>query len=119
MNIIAILIILCNIESSGNTRAIGDNGKAVGILQIHPVMVEEINRICELKGSTRRYTTRDRLSRSKSLEMAAIFLCHQSRRYEKRHGNKPSWQRLACSWNSGNIFKSMPRAYAAKLNRYK
>ena len=33
------------VESRGNDSAIGDRGKAVGCLQIHPICVREVNRI--------------------------------------------------------------------------
>lgn len=37
--------VLERVESNGNTRAIGDNGKAYGVLQIHSIMVQDYNRI--------------------------------------------------------------------------
>lgn len=60
-------------ESSGITDAIGDNGKAVGCLQLHPIMVAEANRI-----SHSSYTLEDRLSRTKSIEMFNIVQSHHN-----------------------------------------
>ena len=40
-------------ESRGNSSAIGDNGKAVGVLQIHPIMVREANRILAMKDKSK------------------------------------------------------------------
>jgi len=37
--------VLEQVESNGNTRAIGDNRKAYGALQIHSIMVRDYNRI--------------------------------------------------------------------------
>ena len=36
---------LVQVESRGNSNAIGDNGKAIGCLQIHKGVVEDVNRI--------------------------------------------------------------------------
>ena len=63
---------LITIESAGNNSAIGDNGKAVGCLQIHPIMVRDVNRILGKEV----YTLSDRLSRQKSVEMASIYFNH-------------------------------------------
>ncbi len=41
-NLISALII---VESSGNDLAIGDNGRALGPLQIHRGVVQDVNRI--------------------------------------------------------------------------
>ena len=59
-------------ESRGVTNAIGDNGQAVGVLQIHPIMVREANRILALQGINRAYTYEDRYDREKSIEMFNI-----------------------------------------------
>jgi hypothetical protein len=37
------------VESGGNPRAIGDGGKAIGILQIHAACVADVNRAYALK----------------------------------------------------------------------
>lgn len=59
-------------ESRGAENAIGDNGLAVGVLQIHPIMVREANRILSLKGDSHRYEYDDRYSRAKSIEIFNI-----------------------------------------------
>ena len=61
------------VESRGNDSAVGDNGKAVGCLQIHPIMVREVNRILTSYGSATAYTLEDRYSRAKSIEMFNII----------------------------------------------
>lgn len=61
-------------ESRGDENAIGDNGKAVGVLQIHPIMVREANRILAMKDESKAdyYKYDDRYSREKSIEMFKI-----------------------------------------------
>ncbi len=45
---------------------------ASGILQIMPVMIDEVNRICQLKGLNKRYRIIDSLDPYKSLEIFRI-----------------------------------------------
>ena len=61
-------------ESKGDANAIGDSGKAVGVLQIHPIMVREANRILAMKdeSKTNYYKYDDRYSREKSIEIFKI-----------------------------------------------
>lgn len=59
---------IIQVESNGNNNAIGDNGRAIGCMQIHTIMVDEVNRISGLM-----YTYNDRYSQTKSIEMFNIY----------------------------------------------
>jgi hypothetical protein len=59
-------------ESKGVEDCIGDSGKAIGVLQIHPIMVREANRILKMNGKPHRYEYDDRYSREKSIEIFKI-----------------------------------------------
>lgn len=85
---------LIKVESNGNHLAVGDNGKAVGVLQIHPEMVADINRFAK-----RRFTLADRKDRKKSIEMCKLYLAHYGSR--KRLGHAPTEKELARIWNGG------------------
>ena len=61
------------VESRGNESAIGDRGKAIGCLQIHPICVREVNRILRKNDIPKVYTKQDRYSRAKSIEMFEIM----------------------------------------------
>jgi len=61
------------VESRGNDSAIGDGGKAVGCLQIHPICVREVNRILRKNDMPLVYTLEDRYNRTKSIEMFNII----------------------------------------------
>jgi len=50
---------LMHVESKGKVHAIGDNGRAVGCLQIHKGVIEDVNRA---------YNTTYRLSDRKSID---------------------------------------------------
>jgi hypothetical protein len=84
-----VLSALIQIESGARPDAIGDGGKAVGILQIHPVMVAEANRIV----GAQRWTPADRRNPQASLAMAWTVLgWHYGR-------GVTDPVELACRWN--------------------
>ncbi len=85
----ALISAIITVESRGDDSAVGDGGKAVGPLQIHAVMVKEVNRIL---GSDV-YTLSDRTSRTKSIEMFKVY----TNKYT------PQWQPelVARRWNGG------------------
>lgn len=79
---------LQTVESNGNANAIGDGGNAVGILQIHPCVVTDVNRI---HGT--RYTLSDRLDPAKARQIARLYLSH----YCKTDSDEAN----ARTWNGG------------------
>ena len=100
--LIALLVSACvAVESGNNAAAIGDNGQAVGILQIHPACIQDVNRFGD-----KVYTLEDRTDREKSIEIFTAYLTHYGRAYERRTGKKPTAEVLARIWNGG------PRGYA-------
>ena len=59
---------LIHVESRGNENAVGDRhlgNPSVGVLQIRPIMVREVNRILKRKKSDKRFKLKDRFSREK------------------------------------------------------
>ena len=100
-----LLTALIFVESRGNDSAIGDRhlvgNEAVGALQIRPIMIREVNRICKLIGSHQRFTLKDRFDREKSIHMFMIW---------KEFNHKDSSpEKVARNWNGG------PKGY--KKNR--
>ena len=85
------------VESSRNEKAVGDSGKAVGLLQLHKIYVDDVNRILGKK----RYSYTDRWNPQKSVEMAMVYLKHYGRRYERLTGKKASYEILARIHNGG------------------
>lgn len=87
---------LVQVESRGNPAAIGDNGKAFGILQIHAITVQEANRL-----SQTRYTHADMMNATKSREVAQIVLNHYAKHIQKTTGRPATDKELAFIWNGG------------------
>ncbi|HUU94055.1 MAG TPA: hypothetical protein VM238_22920 [Phycisphaerae bacterium] len=96
---------VCRVESGGDPRAVGDGGRAVGIAQIHRIMVDDCNRIV----GEARWTHADRLSPVKSREMFRLFCL----RYHGR-GGPEQWAR---AWNGGprGPYKACTAGYWGKV----
>ncbi|MCQ2239530.1 MAG: transglycosylase SLT domain-containing protein [Bacteroidaceae bacterium] len=60
---------IITVESKGDTKAVSPNGKCCGVLQITPILVQEVNNIL----GSEKYTLQDRFDREKSIEMFYIM----------------------------------------------
>ena len=87
---------LIAVESGGNIAAIGDNGRAVGCLQIHAECVRDVNRI-----TGKHYTLKDRADPQKSREICTAYLAYYGKVYERREGKRATAEVLARIWNGG------------------
>lgn len=92
-----LLTALKTAESSLKSDAIGDNGKAVGVLQLHKVYVDDANRIVGYK----KYSYNDRYDVRKSEEMTRIVLTHYGKHYERKTGKRCTDEVLARIHNRG------------------
>lgn len=88
MNLHSLISALMIVESSGNDMAIGDNGRAIGPLQIHRSVVLDVNRIT---GSN--YRHQDMTNR-----VAARAVCQA---YLEHYGRGKSLEEQARIWNGG------------------
>jgi hypothetical protein len=106
-NLISALII---VESSGNDLAIGDQGRAIGCLQIHKAVVADVNKFT---GS--HYRHQDMTNRAKARAVCEAYLTHYVT--EKRIGRKPTIADFAKVWNSGpdGFKETCSDKYAAKV----
>jgi hypothetical protein len=84
-NLISALII---VESSGNDQAIGDNGRALGPLQIHRGVVQDVNRITGSNYQWQQMTNR----------VQARAVCEA---YLKHYGRGKTTEEQARIWNGG------------------
>jgi hypothetical protein len=107
MNLTNLISALIIVESSGNDLAIGDNGRAIGPLQIHRGVVLDVNRIT---GSNYRWE-------SMTNRAAARAVCEA---YLKHYGKGASTEQLARRWNGGprGDTKTSTKAYWAKVKKH-
>jgi len=106
MNLNSLISALMIVESSNNDMAIGDQGRAIGCLQIHKAVVLDVNRIT---GS--HYRHQDMTNR-----VAARAVCEA---YLKHYGRGATIEQLARRWNGGPAGdrKSATEAYWAKVKK--
>lgn len=101
MSMIELIMVLIVIESGGDLNAVGDNGKAVGVLQIHKEYVDDCNRISQLHSKNTIYTYEDREDRDKSIEMTLLYLEHYCQAYAKKTGKQATPEIAARIHNGG------------------
>jgi len=94
-NLTLLLSAIIMVESAGDNNAVGDNGKAVGCLQIWPCVVENCNRIL----GRQTFTLADRTNWVASIAMFRHYVGHYCTR--KRLGREPTWQDMALTWHYG------------------
>ena len=107
-----ILTALIAVESGGNALAVGDHGRARGILQIHENVVRDVNRFAGT-----RYTWDDAWDPAKSRAICTLYLEHYAT--PERLGHAPSAQDLARIWNGGprGFVKPATIRYAERVAR--
>lgn len=88
--ILFILPFIAQVESSNNPRAIGDNGRAVGLYQIHKLYAQEMD-----------YTANDRYCPSKSKAMVIAYLLKWGKHYQVKTGKPVTAKVLARIHNGG------------------
>lgn len=91
---------LIQVESNGNPDAVGDNGKAYGILQIHSIMVEDFNRIAKIKGIKVSYSHSDAFDPEISVYICKVVLSYYGRKVIEEKG-QITFKDMARQWNGG------------------
>ena len=101
---------IITVESKGNPKAITKDGSA-GILQIKPIMVKEVNRICRINKIDKKFTLKDRFDVDKSIEMFWI--------YQNFYNKNSSYEKMARDWNGGpnGHKKEKTKKYWKKVNK--
>jgi hypothetical protein len=87
---------LIQVESKGDSKAVGDNGKALGALQIWKVVVQDVNSIHKTK-----YTHKDMFDLQKSKTVCYKYLNYHGKQYKQRYNKPASYEVLSRIWNGG------------------
>lgn len=93
---------IIQVESKGNAKAVSKD--CVGVMQIRPLLVRDVNEYLKMKGSSKRYTLNDRFSPEKSKEMFIL--------YQKRYNPTNNVDKAIRIWNGG------PYCSEVKTNGY-
>jgi hypothetical protein len=87
---------LITVESNGDDSAIGDNGKALGCLQIWLCVVVDVN---DKYGTS--YTHKESFYRNNACEISTLYLTRWGKHFQKTYEQLPSTEQLARIWNGG------------------
>jgi len=90
-----ILIAHIQFESRNDRYAHNKKEDALGILQIRPIMILEVNRILQLQKKSLRFVLEDRTDPAKSVEIWYIVQNHWNPTYDL--------QKASRLWNSGTV----------------
>ena len=107
-NLSNLITALIAVESSGNDMAIGDNGRAIGPLQIHRAVVLDVNKFT---GS--HYQWQQMTNRAQARAVCQAYLEH--------YGKNCTTEQLARKWNGGGPSgdkKKATEAYWAKVKKH-
>ena len=103
---------ISQVESKGNPSAVSKD--CVGILQIRPVLVNDVNEYLKMKKSSKRFKLNDRLSAEKSKEMFVL--------YQERYNPTSSVEKAIKIWNGGPYYDKSQinkvNAYYRKVMKY-
>ena len=101
---------IAKVESNGNPRAVGGGG-SVGLLQITPILVKEVNQILAKQKSSKRFTLNDRLNPEKSKEMFIII--------QEYHNPQHNIEKAIRMWNGGPKYSVKgTQGYYNKVMKY-
>lgn len=94
------------IESGHNEMCVNSKENAVGLLQIRPIMVKEVNRIL----GTNKYKLKDRFDKDKSIEMFKVYQGHYNPNYD--------YKKAAFLWNGGSNYCKANKEKKKRLTKY-
>jgi hypothetical protein len=105
-----LIIALIAVESGGNDLAVGDHGRAVGALQIHAEVVQDVNKIAGTH-----YTHSGMTNRADAVKVCTIYIGHWAT--AARLGRPVTDEDRARIWNGGpnGHKKTSTKQYAEKV----
>jgi len=96
-NILSLIFFaICGIESNHNINAIGDNGRAFGVAQIHEAVIIDVNSIYKTE-----YNHIDAFDPIKSKEIFIMYVRHWSNHYKNKTGKEIDIEVIVRIWNGG------------------
>ena len=114
-NLVHLFTTISKIESSEGLYTVGDNGRALGPLQIHQGAVNDVNKKYDTN-----YTHTDMYDMEKAMEVAAMYLNINAERYNNYYGNYPTVEALVRSFNGGygGFTNELTLEYGNKFTNY-
>jgi hypothetical protein len=115
-NLSEIRDVLKFVESEHNPKAVGDDGKAYGIIQIHEIAVDDVNRVYGTN-----YVHEDAFNIQKSEELFELYIKYWSKKLCEREGRDATTEDIVRIWNGGpkGYKKSSTKWYLRKFLKYR
>lgn len=110
-NYSSIIDVLKEVETNNNIDAIGDNGKAFGILQIHKICIDDVNRYYNTN-----YTHQDAFNEDCAEEIFRKYINIGVGIYIRKYNKFPSEKDIVRMWNGG-VYKGYLRKSTLKYYR--
>ena len=88
--------VLKELESNNTENAIGDSGLAIGILQIHKSVIQDVNRYYGTD-----YTHKDAFDEVCSEEIFVLYISLGIKLYKKKYNKDPTEEDIVRMWNGG------------------
>ena len=100
---------------SKNLNTVGDNGKAIGVYQIHKIYIDDVNRIYGTK-----YSYDNRWDKNKSHEIVVLYLNYYRKVFERKYKRQITVIELAAIHNGGpqGYKKLKAREYGSRVLNY-
>lgn len=90
-----LILALISVESGGDPAAIGDGGRAVGVLQIHACVIADVNRVYKMDLSWPEDAQDPVIAQLICRNYLSIYA------KEERLGREPTMEDMARIWNGG------------------
>jgi hypothetical protein len=102
--------VIKHVETNDNSDAIGDNGKAYGVVQIHKIAVLDVNRIYGTN-----YSHSDAFDRTCAEEIFMLYINAGIKRFTLTRNRSPTEMDIVRMWNGGlykgYLYKSTMKYY--------
>lgn len=105
--------IIKQVETNNEWDAVGDNGKAFGVVQIHKICVDDVNRIYGTD-----YEHSDMFNEVCAKEVFILYLTAGIDIYQEKHGKSPTESEIARMWNGGIYRGYLKNTTNQYLRRY-
>lgn len=103
--------VIKHVETNNNPKAIGDDGRAYGVVQIHKVCILDVNKTFNTE-----FRHKDAFNVIISKEIFKLYIRKGVNLFKKKHCRDPTEQEIVRMWNGG-IYKGY--RYRGTLKYYK
>lgn len=105
--------VIRQVESRGDTLAVGDGGKALGVVQIHKIAIDDVNRIY---GTDFKHS--DAFSEKKSKKIFLLYIKAGIKRFRRLMGREPTEEVIVRFWNGGIYKGHLKKSTIKYYNKY-